>query len=354
MTGNTKYSYFGGVIGYVAPFDSQSVSISNSAIGLGFTRSTNTSRASIFGSAIARIENKEYVKDSRTVTLDTVDVDITASGPAVTKFGGILGTDWLSADVTLSGVTVSNADITATTNSTDFGGLVQTATGRWDVQSIALTQNKAKFAVPSGGTFGFIANKTSSTEFSANTALYLDVVDANYNIGYLTFTGAPGFTVYDEIVADSRYNGTNITNNGNSVISITTSGNVINTSGSSNTYKNKTAYGEANNSINQYTRYYYNIAYARANTATPKYNFLTWTVGQYAHSTLADWFTATPTFTGDLDMTGLSYYPIDLTTDVTFNLTPTVKLDNKLMETWVKATDSDSNTRSTRANDNQH
>ena len=354
-------AYVGGAIGQISYAATQTVSFSSCDLGLTFTKAGSNARLSCFGAAIARVENGAYAKDGRRITLSDVDVDITVTNGQTKNrdFGAILGMKWYASDVTINDVRV-DASITATGGgAADFGGLVKGATGHWDAQKIKL--NTAAFTLPStsGSTFGFIANKTFSTDNSANTALYLDVdntlYDTNkekYDIAALSISG-PTFTTYDEIVADSRFNGADITNNGNSVISITTSGNVINTSGTANTYENKTAYGKSNNSINQYTRYYYNIAHARTNTGTDKYNFLTWTVGQYAHSSLAGWFTASNTFTGALDMTGLSYYPIKLETGVTFT-SVTLKLDNNLMETWVIATDDDSDTRSTRTSDNQH
>ena len=362
VSGNTNPSLMGGVIGYVSPAASQSISIKDSAIGLNYAKTTNTARTSHFGSAIAKIGNNAYVKDSRTVSLENVTVNIDATGTAASsKFGGILGTDWLSADVSITGLTVLHAGIKANA-SANFGGLVYTATGHWSVNSITLTANEVKFNYPisSTSTFGFIANKTAVSD----NALYLEVNDANYNISALKFVNDGGTeqtsglfkaNSYDEIVATGIATGSDIVANGQSIISITTSDDVINTAGSYNTYLNKTAYGKnESGKINPNTRYYYNIAYARENTATPKYNFLTWTVGQYAHPSLSSWFTASSTFTGDLDMTGLSYYPIDLTTGVTFS-NATLKLDNDLMEANVKyAYSGETGTRSTRSNTNQH
>ena len=362
--GSDKRAYIGGVIGRVRAAETQSVSISSGTIGLNYSKTINSNRPSCFGAAIGKIDNTTYVKDSRTVSLSGITLNINANGKvAGGKFGAILGTDWLSVDVTINGLNVESASITSNNVTADFGGLVQVATGHWVIDDISLTSANFTLSTTSESTFGFVANKTYSTENGADTALYLDVVDANYNISALKFVDSGGTEVtsglfnansYDEIVANSRFNTNDITNNGNSVISITTSGNVITTSGSANTYQNKTTYGKTNNSINPNTRYYYNIAYARANTATAKYDFLVFSVNKYAHSSLSSWFTPTgSTFTGSLDMTGLSYYPIDLSTGVTFN-NATLKLDNNLMETRVIATDDDANSRTTRSNTNQH
>ena len=364
-------SYIGGAIGYLSgggvASPTQSVAFDGTTeLGLTYTKTINSNRESYFGGAIAKIGNAAYVKDGRTVTFaDGATVEVTATGTAANNtFGGILGVDWLSCDVTISGLTI-DAAMTAT-GTAYYGGLVKTATGRWNIRKI--TVNSATYNVPNNGSsFGFVANKTFTNErvggVATESALYLDINDANYDIGALTFTGTPNFSVFDEIVADSKGTGSDITKNGNSIISVTTSGNVIDTSGSTyNTYLNKTAYGRsASGKINGNTRYYYNIAYARANVATAKYKFLVWSVKTYAHSSLADWFvTADRTFTGSLDMTGLSYYPVDLTENVTFS-SATVKLDNILMEAAVKYAYyyndggvQSSDTRTTRSSGNQH
>lgn len=370
--GGANTSKIGGFLGTMTlgatDSPSQSVSLTDSSVSLTYTKSVNTTRESAFGGVIASIGNSTYVKDQRTVTLDTVTLSVTATGAvANNRFGGLLGMDWLSCDVTLDDVDIT-ATITATGSAAPFGGLTQTATGRWNVVDVSLTA--ATYTLPTGGSFGFVANKTYSAAGvnlgSNNTiypacALYLDVNYASYDIGALAFTGSPSFTVFDELVATSVATGANVTRNGNSVVSVTTSGNVIDTSGSSyNTYLNKTAYGRATGTVNPNTRYYYNLAYARANLSTAKYEFLVWSVGQYAHESLSAWFSADASFTGSLDMTGLSYYPIDFSGSVTFT-SVTIKLDNILTESSVQYAyyyDDDgvqsSASRSTRSNTNQH
>ena len=350
-----KMTYVGGIIGYIGAGSTQCVTVTDIKTGVDYTKTIDTTRESCFGGVIGGMANQAYAKDKRQVTLTGVHVNMNATGTAGgSRFGGILGTDWYAADVTISGLVVDSAVISAT-GTANFGGLVYAATGRWDVQSLSLT-NVSFTLTKAGSTFGFIANKTfCSTD--ASTALYLDVnnTDSNYDITALTFTTSGTFAMFDEIVADSRFNGADIDNSGNSVISITTSGNVILTAGDTyNTYQNKTTYGQANHSINPNTRYYYNVADARANTGTDKYKFFVFTVGQYAHSTLSAWFAVANTaFTGTLDMTGISYYPIDLKSNISFT-NATIKLDNALMETRVDYTDGTTQTRTTRSNTNQH
>ncbi len=340
VSGRTNTTYVGGVIGGVetgsATSPTQAVAFSGTSIDLTYTKSINTARESAFGGAIAHIGNATYVKARRTVSFTGTSVEVTATGrTGGRRFGGILGIDWLAVDVAVTSLTTTSS-ITAAGSVADYGGLVQTATGGWSVTG--LTVSSASYTIPNNSsTFGFVANKTSS----GSNALYLSVdnTGSNYNIGALSFTSDPAFSVFDEVVADSRYQTADLSSNGNSVISITTSDDVITTSGSAfNTYLNKTAYGRtAAGETNGQTRYYYNLDYARNHTATAKYDFLVWSVCQYAKENLAGWFDYTSsTFTGSLDMTGLSYYPIDLySSSVTFS-GATLKLDGTTMEDSVK------------------
>ncbi|MBP5609896.1 MAG: hypothetical protein J6X72_00945, partial [Clostridia bacterium] len=350
-----KISYVGGVIGFVNEGTGQSIEFDDTTIGITFTKTENTQREPYFGAAIGATSNQAYVKDNRTITLTDVDVMMSANAAAAAgkEYGGILGTSWISADVTIDGVDVVSASITESNSAaTNFGGLVHTATGHWDVQDLSVTS--ANFDVTAtGSTFGMIANRAYSTLLSNETALYLELDDANYDIAAVTFTGSTGnFSSFDEVVANTRFNTRDIVRNGNAVVSIKTSGNVVNTTGSQNTYLNKTAYGQsAVGAANPDARYYYNVAHAVTNIGTdPKYNLYAWSVKQYAHSTLSAWFgSPSSTFAGTIDLTGISYYPVDLSANVTFS-SATVKLDNIKMEGFVnKGYSGDGSSRTTRS-----
>ena len=339
--GNRGPLCVGGVIGKVSHSTTQSITVASSTVGINYNRTLDQDNyITYFGGVIGEIyeSSNVYQKNKRVITLGTdLTVNVTANSKQINdRFGGILGGEWLCCDVIINGVTI-NATITAKANSAagNYGGLFQTATGHMDIQNITVTT--ANFTLPNADSFGFVANRTVTT----NNALYLEVdnTGSNYNISNLAFVD-PSFTYYDEIVCDSRASGNAINDNGNSVISIKTSGNIISTSSSPyNTYLNKTTYGKSNGGfINPQTRYYYNVAYALNNLATSKYNFYVWSLKTYAHSSIRTWFnSATNSFSGDLDMTGISYYPVDITggESVSFN-NATIKLDNNLMEDYVK------------------
>ena len=351
-----KKTYVGGVIGFIGDGSSQEIAFDDTTIGLTYTKTVNPIRESCFGSAIAGTSNQAYAKDKRKISLTDVDVKMSATGTAANNvFGGILGTEWLSADVTLDGVDIVSAVVTESNSAAAyFGGMVQNATGHWDVSDFTLTD--VDYSVKAtGSTFGLLTNQTSSSV----SALYLELDDAHYNVGAsgaLDFSGSTGtFTRFDEIAADTRYRSTNLQRNGNSVVSIKTSGNVIDAAYDS--YQNKTDYGKtANGAINQNARYYYDVGYAVTNIGTdPKYNLYALSVKEYAHSSIKAWFgDPSRTISGTVDLTGLSYYPVDLADDVAFS-SATVILDNNTMQDRVKyAYSSDGGSRTTRTFGSQH
>ena len=371
-----SYTYFGGAIGYLSSGSNQKIKFQSMSIDLdyhgtkndGFTN--NVVRSTTFGGFIGSTVNTSYQKGSREITIDTVALELSVKGAAhystdangnkYRRFGGILGTEWLSVDTTIDDLTV-DATIAAKGSGSDayiYGGLAQTATGYMEINSITLSSASYDLPTSAPATFGFVANRTYKANDSSGAGLYLVVNNkgSNYDIDSLTFANSMTFDQYDELVADSRCDN-NIDNNGNSIISITTSNDILATSGTANVYLNKTAYGKDNTkALNPNVRYYYNIDYARDNLATGKYKFLVWSVGKYAHRSLASWFTVdNTTFTGSLDMSGLSYYPVDVDGDnLTFS-SATIKLDNITMEGMVKVPFTGATAlRSTRVSGNQH
>ena len=357
---------FGGVIGTVEGSRdsqlSQTITISSATLSSKYTKQY-TNRAPHFGGVIGRIEHAYYsATGSRDVFLNTVTINYTASAtPVDGVFGGILGDEWYATDVTISSLSIASTTLTATTNSADMGGLVRIASGHWDIQSLSLGSN-VTISAPSGSTFGFVANKAyyNGDDDQRRTVLYLDVdnTSTNYNIASLSFTNGTSFDVFDELVADSRFDGADIVSNGQAIISVsTTDGSPIIFTGSDcNTYQNQTTYGKNNQSVNANTRYYYNLKSIRTANATPAYNLLLWSVKAYAHSSIKDFFVCTTAFSGNLDMTGLSYYPVNLSGETVSFSSATLTLDNNGIEASENYSfgSSDGTVRSTRTDSTQH
>lgn len=360
---SSTYSNIAGAIGYLGgdpqnSSPSQIISFDTISAGAHYYGTgnndypANTNKPACFGGLIGTTSHTTYTKDKRKVTINNVTINLDIKGNSKNNtFGGVLGRDWLSLDTTITGLTV-NATISARGDANNFGFLTQSATGHMVINDITLSTASLTLPEITSNTFGFVANKAyrrSGEEGNyTDSALYLDVDYANYDISGLTFTVDPKFSVYDELVADSRFNGQDITNNGNAIISITTT---------DTKYLNKTTYGKNDaKALNPNTRYYYNLATARANLSTAKYKFLIWSVGVYANNSLSSWFSVdNNTFSGNLDMSGLSYYPIDVSgINVTFD-TATIKLDNKATEANVTLPYTGSSaSRTTRSATNQH
>lgn len=358
-------TYVGGVIGYMTN-TAQSVSFSGTTLAVRFSVPTvsgvSFNKNVRFGGAIGYIDG---LSSAKTVTFTGVTVDgLEASmklGSNTKDFLSVLGSFWLNTNVSINSLTISDASLTATSGSVaaglNVGALVHTATGHWDVQSISIETNGLSITLPSGmsgSSFGFIANKG----YRDTGAMYLDLdnIGTNYNISALAFEGTPSFAVYDEIVAYSKVSGS-IEGNGQAIISVTTTdGQPIRTTGGCNTYLNKTAYGIANHSINPNTRYYYNLEAIRtAASKTEAQKLLLWSVKTYAHSSIQSWFpVSSTTFTGDLDMRGLSYYPVSVSgASLTFN-NATLTFDNAGLENTVIIDSTTVNKRTTLASTSQH
>lgn len=370
---STATRYFGGVVAFLEGATlnpTQNFSIDGSTIKFvydGFASSSKT----LFGGIIAYIQNNNYTKNSRTIRIGStsentliIDAKAKVSGGV---FGGILGTEWKAVDAYISNFKV-DCKIKGT-GSANYGGLLQVASGYMQLNDITFINSNdendtanAKFNL-GGSTFGFIANKGytygesltfGETTYTFSNALYVEVNDALYDIGTIKFVDDNGtvltnvFTGYDELVYDTRVNGNSITANGNAIISIT----------STNTkYENKTAYGKiSGKDVNANSRYYYNLASAITNASSGnKYDLLVYTVSLYAHSSIKPWFTySTKTFTGSLDMSGLSYYPVNFNDGtVSFN-NAIIILDEISMNTACKASTDSLNNRTTQSSSSQH
>lgn len=126
--------------------------------------------------------------------------------------------------------------------------------------------------------------------------------------------------------------GDDIGASGEGFVSIRTSGNVLNMNGeNSNEYKPKTDLGKTQ--PNQYTRYYYNLDYLREKASqTGGEKATLWSAYTYAAKNIRDdYFSKYSTFPTEetvIDLTGLSYYPVDVSDSIARNRV-TFKLYNK-------------------------
>lgn len=265
--------------------------------------------------------------------------------------GGLLGGSWNNVNVTIGensshdkGVTVDGSNITVGNSaSKTIGGLVTSSYGYWQVNSLKYTNSSINSENAKASVVGLIVGKgyedrtlqSSADNTPINNAvepkrLYLEITDPSaYECASMTYKGTAG--TYDEIVGRTM-KGDDIGASGEGFVSIRTSGNKLNMdSSNSNEYKPKTDLGKTQ--PNQYTRYYYDLDYLREKASqTGGEKATLWSAYTYAAKNIRDdYFSKYSTFPTEetvIDLTGLSYYPVDVSNTIARNRV-TFKLYNK-------------------------
>ena len=310
----------------------------------GTITSKSTQNALVGGMiAVSRGETEGKINDkSSTIKISNVKVDgEKINAEATSTSGGLIGYKWQNTNVVFEttestgGVTISGSTLTAP--SAQFGGLVYQASGYWNATAkdsiVFIKDSKGKGNTFTGksdkdNTSGLLAG-TGIVKFTQNkkeitNAMYLEVgtwgtgSDSSYKINKDAVTLDIGSSDYfDELVGITEDDDTGSTN---AIVSLA----VRDSSGSAvcidkagnNTYK-----GQIKNYKNMHARYYYNLdSYRKKNTdlsldniSTPE-NLVLWSVSQYAAENIRTYFrkspTNTTTITGDIDLTGYSYYPV--------------------------------------------
>lgn len=298
----------------------------------------------------------EHQSTKHEIKLNNVNVsDFTITDNSDNKgTGGLLGGSWNNVNVTIGddsthdkGVTVEGSKIIVENSaSKTIGGLVTSSYGYWQVNSLKYTGSSITDS--SSSVVGLIVGKgyedrtlpniTETDNAEINNAvepkrLYLEITDPNaYDCSGMTYAGTAD--TYDEIVGRTM-KGDDIGASGEGFVSIRTRGNVLNmTSENSNEYKPKTALGKTQ--PNPYTRYYYNLDYLRAKTSqTGGEKATLWSAYTYAAKNIRDdYFSKYGTFPTDteIDLTGLSYYPVDVSNTIARNKVA-FKLYNEQIQT---------------------
>lgn len=312
----------------------------------GTINSKSTQNALVGGMiAVSRGETEGNINNKpSTINISKVKVDgEKINTEATSTSGGLLGYKWQNTNVEFGtteragGVTVSGSTLTAP--SAQFGGLVYQASGYWNAtakDSIVFTKDSNS----KGNTFTGKSDKDNTSGLLAGTgivkftknkkeitnAMYLETgtwgieSDSSYKINKDAVTlNISNSDYFDELVGITEDNKTGSTN---AVVSLA----VRNSSGSAvcididkegnNTYK-----GQIKNYKNTHARYYYNLdSYRKENIDLSLTNISTaedlvlWSVSQYAAENIGTYFrkstTDTITITGDIDLTGYSYYPV--------------------------------------------
>ena len=327
--------YLGGYIGSMSP-DGGSIALNNSSIGNGVDKKatiavTQPGTVSKTGGILAAVETKKDTDKKITITANGFTVNgFDTSSIATESTGGFLGYDWHNVDFTVSGLLVSNAALNA--ENAGFGGLVYEAGGHWIVKEPDESQDAGtsieKYGIKYGTGVSFNGKSADDTPsallvcrgddyrstdtYSDNCALYLQINSKEaYQVDSSVQVKLNSGTYFDELV------GISMGTYGNGVVSIATEKHEKLNQSKCNTYQKQLG----KDYDNPHTRYYYNLdQFPKAKGDIESGDeLIMWTLGQNAEWNIKDYFrvedkdtyTKVRTVTGTIDLTGLSYYPID-------------------------------------------
>lgn len=317
-SGNANF-ICGGAFAEIGQNDKFSVTADNVKLGAAVTNSSTAGSKKV-GGFIGNISSNNGAASDRTISLTNITID---SENVTSAYGGaLLGESWNNCEVSVGsetekGITVKSAEVTQNGNG-GFAGLVTAATGYWKVYDVNI--EGITVSGTSAASFGMLVNKGVYKYDSITTALYLETESENaYKIGSAVISIGLN-TIYDEIIATCSGSFDDedavLWNDTCAVVSIHTSGGAVTMDGAGcNTYQNQTSVKKAN----PYSRYYYDLDVIRGKNVSERTDaekLMLWCVNLYAYSNIKqyfnDAFNKTSIPAGNYDMTGYSYYPVDM------------------------------------------
>lgn len=342
--GNTDYFHaFGGLIGVDLSEKTHTLAISDVSLAAKIDASesgSGTANVSTAGliSDLAYIGN-ESTSDKRTLTLTDITVGNTSViNNATGTSGGILGYRWYNTNVAMDNVvlqTVTSDNKTLhnvlTTTAAHAGAIVYRATGHWTIASKDLQVKSLNITNTPSSSLGILVhdghynNSGIFLELTANDSF---VLSGNSALTIPSMTGK----VYDELCAYSSSSASTLLNNNTSgIISYHTNETFSMDESTCNSYQN--VYNTT--VVNPNSRYYYNVDGTNRTDPADGWKLLVWSLNRYAAANIKTHF-ADPfnggSVTGTFDLNGISYYPIDVGSNVTLG-DITVKFYNKEIET---------------------
>lgn len=344
ITGNAANGtpFIGGVSGYV---DGGAVSAYDVKIS-GSVTNSGTRKGQYIGGLFANAWN--CTLNLNGVELNGLTVKGKMNSESGATMGGLLGYNYFNTTATFNNIKVLSCTLDNDSSTGRMAGLVNMGSGYWKFQKVEIggdspSVNGIALSGSAAESFGMLVNRASS----GTSAMYLELPEGfTYKIYNVTGT-APA--IYDEIAANTMLAKT-IEENGNPIVSINTNGTtrygtmtasddtntdntkVHMTSGKCNTYQNQVT-ADGFNKYNPNSRYYYNVDNYIGQTNSGAAALYLWSVYQYAHSTIQTKIATTApssTFSGNLDLDGYSYYPVDVSGTV--NIQGTLGLHNKEIE----------------------
>lgn len=362
----------GGAVGYISgdsvPSDTgKTVEVDGLTIS-GSIAVNNGSVKTYAGGLIGQIKQGGFdgnsgAKQVAITKLDFANFSLATAGVNAGNSAGLLGYSWGGTEVTLGDASVNKDDssyaITTSGSSvssataTEFGGLVYAASGHWVINDYALNLSGVNLSAPNANKFGMLVCRAGSGVSSAGDSLvglYLEN-RAPWATAYVVNRDKNAITTqattFDEWVADGCKPGQAVDDcTVNGVVSLHTREEKLHMTddgtdagGARNSYENRTAYG-MEHQTNGSVRYYYNldraVAYIKSSglpngdkdwIQKPE-QLLVWSVSWYApkavrpyvwresDGALLCWGKGRIGSMGgnaSLNMTGYSYYPVDLT-----------------------------------------
>lgn len=317
-SGNANF-ICGGAFAEIGQNDKLSVTADNVKLGAAVTNSSTAGSKKV-GGFIGNISSNNGSVSDRTISLTNITID---SENVTSAYGGaLLGESWNNCEVSVGsetekGITVKSAEVTQNGNG-DFAGFVTNATDCWKVYDVNIEGITVSGA--SAASFGMLVNKGVYKYDSITTALYLETESENaYKIGSAVISIGLN-TIYDEIIATCSGSFDDedavLWNDTCAVVSIHTSGGAVTMDGAGcNTYQSQTSVKKEN----PYSRYYYDLDVIRGKNVSERTDaekLMLWSVNLYAYSNIKqyfnDAFNKTSIPAGNYDMTGYSYYPVDM------------------------------------------
>ena len=321
-------TYAGGVLGLLKGSDGTkyNVSMGNSELSpiIDIGDDVADTTYSYLGGMIGRVRKNSANERSislNTVTMTSASIDTKAKYP-----GGLLGAMWERTNLTVDGLTITGSTVNHlySGSGSKQSGLVFMGSGKWDIKALSIGTSTFSSTDTAPESFGLIVNEA----YAGDDGLYINLLNRGYTLTSVTVPTSSTNTSYyvDEIAADTKNNdkndgdimiggaGTGIVNinmnaaNG-TLTKIADSATPANGTGA---YQNR-LYSQLGNLIgNRNSRYYYNldVMMDSNHTKTDGEKFLLWTVNQYAASNINKYFTGANTEITDINLSGLSYYPI--------------------------------------------
>ena len=270
------------------------------------------------------------------LTLDGVTVSSNASNRAA----GLLAHEMNGTNFDVTGLSIKDCSLTCADKKAIFGGLATKATGYWKVHK----SEDFTYGIQFSGSNSFSGKSEQTTGSTGSTsgllvacgqdkdntqAIYLEVGEGAYVIdGSVSLDLSSDY--FDEFVGNTI----NFSQNGvNGIVSIATTGGM----GLDQTaaYVNRTSSSWQNDA----TRYYYNLDTLRFEDGTQTVrdlsrgidcgkDLLCWSVADYAASNIDPYFNSGSglgeNIQGTIDLTGLSFYPLETKTYLNFKADTTI------------------------------